>query len=234
MTAPSPASHAELLDCFRAALADLEARHPIERFSDSNVDAELRRWLDGPDAPLPWSEPAAVSSDEWFFITTLCGDLQPDAQRTQIRKHFATLFVARANRDIRSFRPELVRGAALWSSSMTNRLCKMGEILRDRGQSMSAYVAVLKKLERDADLRDPMPALDALVLLHQTTAHKTLSHFIRDCVLGNAFPLDAHTLKQLAHYNLPPDERLLVTLSLELNRNPRPISRLLSHAASRP
>jgi len=222
---------AELLDRFRAALADLEARYPSGRFSDANVDTELRRWLDGPDSPLPWSDPTAVTPDEWFFITTLCGDLPPDAQRTQNRKHFAPLFVAKANRDIRSFRPELLKGAALWSSSMTYRLCKMGEILRDRGQSMSAYVAVLKKLEQDAELRDPTPALDAFVLLHQTPAPKTLSHFIRDCVLGNAFPLDAPTQKQLAHYNLPADERLLVSLSLELNRNPRLTSRMFSHAA---
>jgi hypothetical protein len=222
-----------LIPRFQSALADLDPLVPHDQITDVNAPTKLRRWLDGADAPLPWTDPATVTAEEWFFVTTLCGEVPADEQRAHIRQHFSSLFVAKANRDLRNLRAEHFRGLTLRSSWMNQRLCTMGELLRDRGRAMADYVAMLRRLEAATDLRDPTPALDAVILDHRTTNWRTLSLFVRDGVLGNSFPLDWRVKKELERYNLPADERLLVRLSLGCGRNPREVSRLFDLAASR-
>jgi hypothetical protein len=74
-----------------------------------------------------------------------------------------------------------------------------------------------------------MPALDAIVADHRATGWKTLSVFVRDCVGGNCFPIDTRVKKELARHGLTLDERnerLLVSLSLAMGRNPRQVNRM--------
>lgn len=71
-----------------------------------------------------------------------------------------------------------------------------------------------------------MPALDAVIADHRAIGWKTLSVFVRDCVGGNSFPIDSRVAKELDRWGLPQDERRLVGLSLEINRNPRHIARM--------
>jgi len=226
-------NRAELLDRFNQALADLDPLFPDDRFSDQNVEADLHRWLDGRDAPLAWSDPVAVTPDEWFFVTTLYGEMTAEGQRSHIRTHFPSLFVAKANRDIRDFRPDLFKDVKLRSEWMAARLCKMAAILRERRQTMTDYTADLKQLEKNANPCDPMPALDKLVLDHWATGWKTLSVFVRDCVGGNCFPIDSRVQKELNRFGLPAQEGLLVSLALEAGRNPRVVARMFYQAVER-
>jgi hypothetical protein len=92
---------------------------------DDNTDAEARHWLDGADASLDWSG-AHITSDEWFFITTLYGTMTLDGQRTHIRKFFP-LFVQQAARNTRNFTPALVADWRLRQPLMKTRLCRMAE-----------------------------------------------------------------------------------------------------------
>lgn len=215
---------------FREAVVELEARFSAHRLDDEDVEQELHAWLDGEDEPLPWADAYRVTPDEWFFITTLYGEMTMDGQRSHIRKYFPLLFVEAAQRDIRNFVPGMPEFAGLRSAWMSERLCRMGEILRTRGWTMREYRDHLRSLDADASSSNPMPALDAIIADHQASGWKTLSVFVRDCVGGNAFPIDSRVQKALEHRELPVDERTLVSLSLIFNRNPRRLARMFYEA----
>jgi hypothetical protein len=218
----------ELEERFGAAVAALDRRFGSEpaRSADETQEAEVRRWLDG-SAPLAWAG-RDITPDEWFFITTLYGEMTLEGQRTHIRKFFP-LFVELARRDIRNFTPALTADWKLRSSWMKSRLSRMAEILWERDLTMGGYVRHLQELERLASPRSPIPALDAIVADHRATGWKTLSVFVRDCVGSNCFPIDTRVKKELARHGLTLDERnerLLVSLSLAMGRNPRQVNRM--------
>lgn len=118
----------------------------------------------------------------------------------------------------------------LRSAWMARRLCRMGALLREREITMTNYVQHLQALESQATPDNPMPALDAIIRDHQATGWKTLSVFVRDCVGGNCFPIDSRVQKELDKRGLPVNERLLVSLSLALNKNPRQVARMFYEA----
>src|SRR4051812_20047443 len=91
----------QLIHRFDEAAADLERRYPADRLGTSNAESELRKWLDSGDDPLPWAFPDRVTVDEWFFITTLYGEMTLAGQRAHIRRYFGPLFIQAADRDIR-------------------------------------------------------------------------------------------------------------------------------------
>ncbi len=215
-----------LIARFKAAVLELESALAGKRLEDENVDAELHAWLDGDSDPLPWSNVNQVTADEWFFISTLYGEMTLEGQRTHIRKFYPLLFVEAAGRDIRNFAPNMAEYHGLRSAWMRTRLCRMGEILRERDLSMSEYVVGLRLREAKATHENPMPALDYIIRDHRATGWKTLSVFVRDCVGGNCFPIDSRVEKELRRHNLPIDERELVRLSLILQRNPRVVARM--------
>jgi hypothetical protein len=214
---------------FRIAVGKLDASigQAPTRLRDDNTDVELRKWLNDPGPPLARTNPSgAVTPDEWFFITTLYGEMTLDGQRTHIRAFYPALFVAAARRDVRNFVADLPEYAGLRSNWMKRRLATMGQLLRERGITMSEYVERLRAVEARATAADPMPALDAIIHDHHATGWKTLSVFVRDCVGANAFPIDTRVAKELQVAGLPADERLLVSHSLALGRNPRQIARM--------
>ncbi len=219
---------------FEDAIIHLEARFPGDRLADDNADSELRRWLDAPDDPLPWTDPSKVTEDEWFFITTLYGEMTVDQQRAHIRRFYPLLFVEVARRDIRGFVPETPEFAGLRSTWMGARLCRMAEILRDRRLTMARYTELLRVQDSVATPEDPMPALDTIVRDHRAEGWKTLSVFVRDCVGGNCFPIDSRVSKELERASLPQDERLLVSLALACERNPRQVARMFYEAGGVP
>ena len=64
-------------------------RYPGDRLSGQvNAEIELRRWLDGLEDPLPWSSQTSITADEWFFVTTLYGEMTLEGQRTHIGSTF--------------------------------------------------------------------------------------------------------------------------------------------------
>ena len=216
---------------FREAVRLLEERYADFRLEDENTDQELRSWLDGSDKPLDWAEPEAVTPDEWFFISTLYGEMTLNGQRSHIRKYFPWLFVDAAKRDVRNFVLEMPEYQGLRSTWMFRRLAKMGEILRDRGMTMSEYAESLRELWLSASPDEPMPALDAIIRDHQASGWKTLSVFVRDCVGGNSFPIDSRVEKELRRHGLPSDERSLVSACLEMGKNPRSVARMFYQSA---
>jgi hypothetical protein len=135
-------------DRLRIAAEELEARYADALLDDESTDGELHRWLDASDAPLAWSTSDHVTSDEWFFITTLYGEMTLDGQRTQIRKYYPALFVEAAGRDMRNFVLGMPGYIGLRSGWMGTRLAKMGEILRDRDMTMDGYTNQLRSIER--------------------------------------------------------------------------------------
>jgi hypothetical protein len=220
----------ELIDRFAAAVASLE-RHfasAPDRLDDANVEAELRGWLDGDDKPLPWAG-SGVTTDEWFFVTTLYGQRTRPVQRALIRRYLPR-FVDEAGRDMRNLTPELTRDWVLDHDWMKPRLFRMAAILQDRRTTMEVYVDHLRELERRAMADDPTPALDAIVKDHRATGWKTLSVFVRDCVGGNCFPIDSRVERELCTHGLPIDESQLVSLSLSVGRNPRRVARMFYEA----
>jgi hypothetical protein len=228
MTAISP----ELRKRFKVAVRQIERRlgpSGSRRLSDANASRDCRRWLDGDDDPLPWKGDR-LTPDEYFFITTLYGNMTLDEQRAMIRKFFKPLFVQRARRDMRSFRARLGGYSGLRSDWMRTRLCRMGAVLRGRGISMQQYVDELQALDRQATPEDPTPALDKIIADHRALGFKTLSVFVRDCVLGRCFPIDLRVRKQLRDHGLPEDEGLLVRLSYAIHKNPRKLARMFYEA----
>ena len=219
---------------FEAALDIVEPRFAGRHVADEEADAGLRAWLDGDGPPLPWTRSDRVTADEWFFVTTLYGEMTLDGQRTHIRKYFPLLFVGAAARDIRSFVPHMPEYAGLRSGWMRGRLCRMASILRERRLSMSVYAEALREKETRATPDDPMPALDAIIRDHRATGWKTLSVFVRDCVRGNCFPIDTRVEKELRQHDLPVDERQLVRLALATGRNPRVVARMFYDAGGEP
>ena len=217
---------AEALDRFRDAVAELDALFAGDQLSDENVAFELRKWLDGNAKPLPWTYPDRVTPDEWFFITTLYGDMTLGGRRTHIRKYYPRLFVGATSRDIRNFVPSMPEYGGLRSRWMARRLYRMAEILRQSGQTMGEYAEQLRRIESAATPANPMPALDAIIRDHRATGWKTLSVFVRDCVGGNCFPIDSRVQKELERHQLPVDERQLIGLSLAIGRNPRQLARM--------
>ena len=211
---------------FRAAAEELEARYAHDSLEDGDTGAELRSWLDGEDTPLLWTRADHVTSDEWFFITTLYGEMTLEGQRTHIRKYYPALFVEAASRSMRNFVPAIPQYVGLRSRWMSGRLSKMGAILRERNITMDEYTDVLREIESSATPDNPMPALDTIISDHQASGWKTLSVFIRDSVGGNSFPIDSRVEKELQRHALPVDERQLVTLSLAIDRNPRILARM--------
>lgn len=219
----------ELLERFSSAVTALDQRFADDANAmiDENQDATVRGWLDE-SGTLPWTGDG-VTPDEWFFITTLYGEMTLDGQRTHIRTFFPR-WVARTRGDMRAVTPDLLRDWKLRSAWMKARLARMAQILNDRQISMSEYVRNLRRLDSDATPENPMPALDAIVADHQATGWKTLSVFVRDCVGGNCFPIDSRVARELDHHGLPQDERLLVGLSLAVNCNPRQVARMFFSA----
>src|SRR5205823_5670283 len=67
---------AEVLSRLTAASAHLQDRIDKAgvRVEDADTDDEVRRWLDGTGPALEWAG-TAVTTDEWFFITTLYGTM---------------------------------------------------------------------------------------------------------------------------------------------------------------
>jgi hypothetical protein len=222
---PRPDTDSELQQRFARAVATLAERFATEHtvMADENQDATVRNWLDA-DRTLPWTG-EGVTADEWFFITTLYGEMTLEGQRTHIRTFFPQ-FMKGTGGDIRAITPELVGNWKLRSRWMKSRLCRMAEILNQRQISMADYVASLRQLERGARPDNPMPALDAIATDHRASGWKTLSVFVRDCVGGNCFPIDSRVEKELNRWGLPADERLIVGLSLTMNRNARQIARM--------
>jgi hypothetical protein len=216
----------DLTERLRAAADELEVRYADEQLEDEDTDGELRTWLDGDDAPLPWTDPDHVTADEWFFITTLYGEMNLDGQRSHIRKFYPSLFVEAANRDMRNFVVAMPEYQGLRSRWMKTRLAKMGEILQDRGITMDEYTGHLRSIEAGATSGNPQPALDTIIRDHQATGWKTLSVFVRYCVGGNSFPIDSRVEKELTRHGLPVDERRLIGLSLGIGRNPRKLARM--------
>lgn len=221
---------AELVDRFQRAVDELRGRFGGVTLDDDNADEHLRSWLDGADEPLAWSLPDRVTADEWFFVSTLYGEMTVDGQRTHIRKYFPLLFVEAARRDVRNFTPGMPEFTGLRSAWMSRRLCRMAEILRSRGLTMDGYTDHLRRLEAGATPSDPMPALDSIVRDHRASGWKTLSVFVRDCVGGNSFPIDSRVARELKRHGLPVDERLLVSLALAVGANPREIARMFYEA----
>jgi len=215
----------ELIARFLQALPELDAAFPAGRLADDSAELSLRGWLDAGD-PLHWTSADRITEDEWFFITTLYGEMTLEGQRTHIRRFYPTLFVQAAARDVRNFVPGMKEFKGLRSRWMAPRLCRMAEILRDRGITMGEYTERLRKLEAGATPDDPMPALEAIIRDHRATGWKTLSVFVRDCVGGNCFPIDTRVAKELLRRGLPVDERELVRLSLYAGRNPREVARM--------
>jgi hypothetical protein len=174
---------------FTQAVAQLGRRFAsdVGRLADDNVEAQLHEWLDAGDRPLPWLDLQHVTADEWFFVTTLYGEMTLDGQRSHIRRFFEPLFVRAAQRDIRTFRDGMPEYTGLRSTWMARRLWKMGALLRSRGLGMPEYVDWLRRLEQKATPRAPTPELDTIVRDLQATGWKTLSVFVRDCVGGNSF-----------------------------------------------
>lgn len=128
MTAISP----ELVKRFQVTVRDIERRlgpNGSRRLADGSVEKDYRTWLDGGDDPLPWSD-KHISADEFFFITTLYGNMTIDQQRAMIRRFFQPLFVWRAKRDMRNFCAKLGGYNGLRAPWMKERLCKMGALLR--------------------------------------------------------------------------------------------------------
>ena len=216
----------EEIERFREAVGQLEERYADFRLEDEKTDQELRTWLDGSDQPLDWAGAEAVTPDEWFFISTLYGEMTLDGQRSHIRKYFPSLFVDAAKRDVRNFVPEMAEYQGLRSNWMSRRLAKMGEILQGRSMTMAEYTENLRELSLSASPADPMPALDAIVADHQASGWKILSVFVRDCVGGNSFPIDSRVEKELRKHGLPSDERSLVSGCLEMGKNPRSVARM--------
>ncbi len=219
-----------LTEKFAAAVTVLD-RHfasNLDRLEDRNADAEMRGWLDGNDQPLPWGG-AESTADEWFFITTLYGQETRPQQRRRIRRYFPLFKELTAGR-LENLIPSMIRDWTLRADWMKKRLCNMAEILRERGQTMAEYVDRLKDMEKNATPKDPMPALDAIVRDLCATSTKTLSVFVRDCVGGNCFPIDSRVEKELQPHGLPNHERLLVSLSLAMHRNPRQLARMFYEA----
>jgi hypothetical protein len=217
----------EIVEKLRAAVSELNELVGCDgKLADDNVESELREWLDGDAETLPWAYSDRVTPDEWFFITTLYGEMTLDGQRTHIRKYFPTLFVQATRRDIRNFVPNMTEYAGLRSAWMSKRLCRMGSILRECNLTMSDYAQELREIERTATPNNPMPALDQIIRDHSATGWKTLSVFVRDCVGGNCFPIDSRVEKELKRQQLPVDERQLVGLALATGCNPRQVARL--------
>jgi 5-methylcytosine-specific restriction endonuclease McrA len=216
----------QLVARMQAAIDELDALNLDAHFADEDVESELRTWLDTGADPLPWTYPERVTEDEWFFITTLYGEMTMAGQRAHIRRFYPLLFVRAAARDIRNFAPGMREFKGLRSSWMSTRICRMSEILRDRGITMAEYSEHLRQLEASATPEDPMPALDAIVKDHRATGWKTLSVFVRDCVGGNCFPIDSRVEEELRRFDLPVDERALVRMVLHLGQNPREIARM--------
>jgi hypothetical protein len=217
-----------LLARFERAAKELAQQ--VTWVSAPTYDEDLRRWLDGKDEPLNWQDPSGITPDEYFFVTTLYGNMNLEGQRTMIRKFFGPLFVQGAKRDIRNFLPEMPGYAGLRSPFMKDRLCKMGAILRRGGITMRQYVEELRALEKDATAESPTPALDKIVRDHAASGVKTLSVFVRDCVGGNCFPIDLRVRRQLEKHKLPEDERMLVRMSLALGKDPRELARVFYEA----
>lgn len=215
---------------FEAVTAELEARYADEHMEDEDADAELHAWLDRDDEPLPWTDPARVTADEWFFISTLYGEMTMEGQRSHIRKYYPTLFVDAAGRDMRNFIHGMVEYVGLRSGWISRRLAKMGGILREGEISMEEYAEHLRNLEAEATPDNPTPALDAIIRDHHATGWKTLSVFIRDCVHGNSFPIDSRVEKELNRSGFPVDERRLISMALAIGRNPRRVARLFYKA----
>lgn len=215
---------------FAEAVTELTSRvaTAVIDVEDDNTDAEARRWLNGAGPPLDWSG-AEITSDECFFITTLYGTMTLDGQRTHIRKFFPS-FIQQAARDIRSFTPALIADWRLRQPWMKTRLCRMADVLRERGLTMNDYVASLRETENRATPENPMPALARIMRDHRAGEGKTLSVFIRDCVKGNCFPIDSRVAKQLNAFGLPSNERQLVSLCLRLSLNPRRTARIFYQA----
>ena len=113
-------------------------------------------------------------------------------------------------------------------------MCRMGEVLRDSGRTMTGYTDDLRGLEGSATPEDRMPALDAIIGDHRATGWKTLSVFVRDCVGGNCFPIDSRVEKELKARALPANERTLVSLSLITEENPRLVARMFYEAGGSP
>jgi hypothetical protein len=201
------------------------------RLIDNNTGRELRNWLDKDMQPLPWElDYPGVTADEWFFVTTLYGEMNLAGQRTHIRKYFPSLFVNEAKRNIRNFNPDMGGYVGLRSSWMKRRLCRMAEILRERDLTMTSYVELLRALSSGASPSNPTPELDTIVRDHGASGWKTLSVFIRDYVGGNCFPIDSRVEKELKLRGLPVNERLLASLTLAIGGNPRQIARMFYEA----
>jgi hypothetical protein len=216
-----------LRERYREVVASFETRG-VDVSSDATVADDTRKWLDGQN-DLPWQSSQGITSDEYFFITTLYGNNDPNGQRTLIRKFFEPLFVRGAEGDVRRFNERLDYDG-LRAPWMKCRLCKMARILQERDISMKQYVDELRSLERAASVHNPMPALGRIVRDHGATSSKTLSVFVRDCVGGNCFPIDLRVERQLIKYTIPTNERLLVRVCLDLGRNPRHDARLFYEA----
>jgi hypothetical protein len=224
----------ELIARFGQAVRELDAATAGDQLDDDHASAQLRSWLDRGKDPLPWTWTDGVTEDEWFFITTLYGEMTLEGQRTHIRLFYPALFVRAADRDIRNFVPDMKEFKGLRSRWMSARLCRMAEVLRQRRLSMAQYTQQLRQLEVAATPQSPMPALDAIVADHRATGWKTLSVFVRDCVGGNCFPIDTRVEKGLRRRGLPIDERELVRLALQLRRNPRQVARMFYRVGGTP
>jgi hypothetical protein len=194
------------------------------KVEDEDSDARVRKLLDGNNPPLDWASPG-ITPDEWFFITTLYGTMTKEGQWTHIRKFFP-LFVQLVRRDIRNFTTELLANWELRYPWMKQRLCRMAKVLQQSGLTMEGYVAALREIESKATPDNPTPALDRIIRDHRAGGVKTLSVFIRDAVKGNCFPIDSRVENQLTTYDLPVNERCLVSLCLSMDLNPRKVARI--------
>lgn len=188
----------ELARVLRHAIDVLRASVPnADGLRDSEAGEKWRGWL-GTD--LPWRS-RGISEDEWFFTTTLCGTMNLAGQRTHIRAFFPR-FVGACDAQVARCTLELLAPWKLRSPWMKTRLTKMAGLLRRRAITMADYVRELRAIESGATASSPMPALDRLSSDLDAVQAKTLGLFVRDCVIGNCFPIDSRVQGSLQRFGI--------------------------------
>lgn len=140
-------------------------------------------------------------------------------ERTQ--KIFDKMYKVVGQRDLSTLIPEDIRSMGLPLKWQNDRMLNLVTYLRSTGQAMSDFARNLHGV----------PPAKALEILYKALGAKTRTKVIdlwaRDSLCIDAMPIDRHVRRVCKFFNLPANEKYLISLSYKAGWKPRFVARLL-------
>lgn len=180
---------------------------------------------DHPDDALG-REYGALSPDQAFLLAVSWGPQRPARQKAIYQKVRAR-FDSYGN-EFQKLDPKQLDALVACYPFGKGRNGWQGRFVRNAHRFLRVHGTSLGDLQTKLKGEDPLVARAVVQDLLETSQTRIIDFYLRDVLLMDAFPVDAHVKKVLSNFLIPADPWALVVVSRKLNIPVRAFSRAVS------